>query len=553
MIRIIHNCIFILVISAASISFTQSLPVYNVVKGDIQQSTGYYFLHSFKATSVVPGFKSLILDRYGEIVYIKSFNYTASDFKLHPNGKMSYIFSSSNPAALKYYIIDSTFFVKDSVNCPGGILTDGHDLILLPNGGYLLMGYETRVMNLSSYNWFNGNGSPGSSTANVKCNIIQELDANKNPVFTWKAADHYLFSDVQEAWLFSPTNVDWTHFNSIEKDSDGNYLVSVRHFSEVTKINRQTGAIMWRFGGKRNQFTFINDPYSGFNGQHDARRISNGNITLFDNGKTGAPQHPARGVEYNINEQNLTATLVWSRIYSNNSTSQFLGNTQRLANGNTIIGWGGLRNANVTFSAFKPDGNLVMEINFPDTLFTYRAFNYPSLPWQLNRPVITCRDSAGFHFLEAPTGHASYLWSTGSAARSIQVSVPDTYYVFVPYGQGGHISSERAIITNIGNPCSQVGIDPVTQNIPMSFMLEQNYPNPFNPMTNIRFQIPNTGFVKLVIYDVTGKEVETLVNEELNPGTYNVSWNALSYPSGVYFYTLSSDIFYQTRKMALIK
>jgi hypothetical protein len=102
-----------------------------------------------------------------------------------------------------------------------------------------------------------------------------------------------------------------------------------------------------------------------------------------------------------------------------------------------------------------------------------------------------------------------------------------------------------------------IGIKPIRNEISKSFRLFQNYPNPFNPVTNIRFELPKTGFVTINIYDITGKLVESLVNEELNAGTYNVDWNAANYSSGVYFYQLSAvsgtTEFTQTKKMILIK
>ena len=81
----------------------------------------------------------------------------------------------------------------------------------------------------------------------------------------------------------------------------------------------------------------------------------------------------------------------------------------------------------------------------------------------------------------------------------------------------------------------------------------QNYPNPFNPSTNIKFELPKTGNVKLVIYDVLGREVETLLNEKLNAGSYEAVWNADKYSSGVYFYKLETGDFTQTKKMILMK
>jgi hypothetical protein len=361
-----------------------------------------------------------------------------------------------------------------------------------------------------------------------------------------------MFSDVQEELLFSPNLVDWTHFNSVAMDTDGNILVSSRHFSEVTKINRQTGAIIWRMGGKRNQFTFINDPYNGFKGQHDARRISNGNLTLFDNGYLNGTVHSARGMELNVNEQNLTASLVWSYNYSN-SSSRILGSVQKNSSGNNVIGWGGLINQNIMFTCNKPNGILVIGINFADTLITYRAFNYAVLPWSFNRPAITCSSSGGNYYLEAPLGYASYKWSNGATTRVIQLTQPGTYYVFVPYG-AGYISSPRVVITNMNDPCSQVtGFIGENNGFPKEFKLEQNYPNPFNPVTDVKFQIPKAAFVKLNIFDVLGRDVAALVNEELLPGSYEIKWDGSGYPSGIYYYKLITEGFSETRKMVLIK
>ena len=86
-----------------------------------------------------------------------------------------------------------------------------------------------------------------------------------------------------------------------------------------------------------------------------------------------------------------------------------------------------------------------------------------------------------------------------------------------------------------------------------SYELAQNFPNPFNPVTNIKFSLPNSSKVVLTIYNSMGKEVETLVNEKLNQGSYLVDWNAVNFSSGVYYYKIQTDGFIQTRKMLLIK
>ncbi len=103
------------------------------------------------------------------------------------------------------------------------------------------------------------------------------------------------------------------------------------------------------------------------------------------------------------------------------------------------------------------------------------------------------------------------------------------------------------------------GFQQISNETPELFSLSQNYPNPFNPVTNIKFQIPKTSFVKLIVYDILGREVETLVNEQLKPGAYEADWDASDYPSGVYFYRLdvgdpsTSLRVIETKKMVLIK
>ena len=97
------------------------------------------------------------------------------------------------------------------------------------------------------------------------------------------------------------------------------------------------------------------------------------------------------------------------------------------------------------------------------------------------------------------------------------------------------------------------GIKPVAEQFPDAFKLEQNYPNPFNPVTKITYELPVSNFVKLVIYDILGREIAVLVNEKQLAGKYSVTWDAANYPSGVYFYKLITGDFTQTKKMMLLK
>lgn len=98
-----------------------------------------------------------------------------------------------------------------------------------------------------------------------------------------------------------------------------------------------------------------------------------------------------------------------------------------------------------------------------------------------------------------------------------------------------------------------IGIQQIGSEVPNKFSLSQNYPNPFNPSTKIKFNLPESGSTKIVIYDALGKEVATLVDQHMKAGVYETDWNAFSYPSGVYFYKLVAGNYSETKKMILTK
>ncbi len=98
-----------------------------------------------------------------------------------------------------------------------------------------------------------------------------------------------------------------------------------------------------------------------------------------------------------------------------------------------------------------------------------------------------------------------------------------------------------------------IGIQPISSEVPKQFSLSQNYPNPFNPVTNINFNVKKRGLVKLAVFNSIGQEIETLINQQLSPGSFKVDWNAASHPSGVYYYKIAAGEYTETRKMILIK
>ena len=114
-------------------------------------------------------------------------------------------------------------------------------------------------------------------------------------------------------------------------------------------------------------------------------------------------------------------------------------------------------------------------------------------------------------------------------------------------------TSSFDIVRTINISIAPIGIKNISSNVPNQFKLYQNFPNPFNPVTNIKFEIANYTFSKIIIYNILGKEIERLVNEKLKPGEYEVNWDATNYPSGIYFYTIEAGNYVNSKKMVLVK
>ncbi len=413
-----------------SFSCFAQIPKYTVSVTD-SNAKGYYFLS--------PRGCMLLLDGKGEVVCYNPGKIRLNVFLLS-NGLIT-TFEQN-----RFYFLDSTFRVIDSVTCSANYETDPRAICILPNHHFLLIGSEKIKMDLSKFSWKN---SFGSDTATVRCGIIQELDEKKEVVFEWHAKDHFAFDDVDTFYLKpDPVNVDWNHFNSLCMDTDGNIIVGSRNFNEMTKISRTDGSIIWRWGGKRNQFKTYADALP-FYGAHDVRRIDNGNITLFDGGNN-ISGHGARGLEYSLDEKNKTATLKWSYTFNPKMKSiDRGGNVQRIENGNTLINYGHVTGDNVCFVVVNSQGDKLFQLTFNDTLNPFVTHFHSSIPWKVKRPLLTCFDSLGKKYIKTKESYSSYQWSDSSSTRMIAVTKPGVYSVFVPYGENGFIRSENFVATDI--------------------------------------------------------------------------------------------------------
>lgn len=313
----------------------------------------------------------MILDNKGYPLWYNYMRYPCYDFKLQHNALFT-LFVQKEEGYLSrdgFLGIDASFTKVDSFFAGDGYNTDFHELQLLKSGNYLLLGLRDEKINLAEY--FPG----GYTDAIVRESVIQEFTKNHEPIFLWRARDYFDIDDM-EVEYFNLPSIRFPHINAIDIDEDGHILVSSRHLGEITKINRQTGDIIWRLGGRHNQFIFVNDPLNGFSGQHDIRALGNGRYTLFDNGNLRQPPI-SRAVEYELDIEKKTATLVWEFRDTPDKYSSWMGNVQRMNNGNTLINWAQQKLAKP--AEVNAEGKKVYEMEFKDPVTCYRIFRFD---WQ---------------------------------------------------------------------------------------------------------------------------------------------------------------------------
>lgn len=246
---------------------------------------------------------------------------------------------------------------------PGG---DVHEFILTPRGTALYIIYHAIQWDLRPI----GGGQNGAA----QDNIVQELDLETGRVvFEWHSLDHIAVEEsYRDVDADGDRPYDYFHMNSVEEVDDDTLVISARHSYGIYRVDRRSGDVRWRLGGKQSDFELGEGVY--FAWQHDARLHANGELTLFDNAEGNQDSDKrSRGVVLDLDEETMAATLVREYIHPTEILSVSQGNLQRLSNGNVFIGWG---NAPV-FSEFSQDGDLLFNARFPTGGNSYRAYRFP--------------------------------------------------------------------------------------------------------------------------------------------------------------------------------
>ncbi|MGP4111146.1 arylsulfotransferase family protein [Streptomyces sp. 4N509B] len=328
-----------------------------------------------------PGFldtaPAVIYDNTGQVVWQRDgvhLNFEQVTFRGRP---ALALFDSTRGA---HVVLDESYTEVATLQLRGGPATDGHDIAFSPDGSrVLLQGWVETEIDLSPW------GGPADAT--VLDTVIQEQDVETGEVtFEWNALDHVAPDETQEPL----GSRDLFHANSLAYDTDGDILTSFRHTSTVYRIDTGSGRIVWRFGGEQSDVTFEGGAGDMPSYQHDAQRLPDGSLSVFDNGATHSPRE-SRGAVYTLDESSMTATLTRELRADPPAFTQIMGSNRRVAGGNQLVSYG-TTGRMVEFA----DGQEVFSARFGPYVSTYRAertTDWTGTP--ATAPAVVVGDAAG--------------------------------------------------------------------------------------------------------------------------------------------------------------
>ena len=282
----------------------------------------------------------------------------------------------------EYVILDSSYREVSRVRAGNSYAGDHHEFLITPEGTALITIYSPVRWDLSSV------GGPRDGA--VLDGIAQEVDiATGEVLFEWHSLDHV---GIEESYRTLPEHAggifDYFHINSIDVDPDDNLLVSARTTFAVYKIDRQTGEVIWKLGGKGSSFEM--GPGTWMRYQHDARRQPDGTITIFDNGGVQKDDQ-SYGLVLDPDEDEMIVTLLREYGHPEGRVGAVMGNVQILPNGGAFIGWG----SDPLFSEFGREGELLFSARFPPKVDSYRAFRFPWSGQPDDDPDVTAEPGRG--------------------------------------------------------------------------------------------------------------------------------------------------------------
>jgi hypothetical protein len=329
----------------------------------------------------------MIIDDRGELVWFGKYR-SARDFKMQ--------YYQGNPVLTwwegkvtaghgvgEYVIFDNSYRETARVRAGNGYRGDLHEFLITPEDTALLVAYAPRRTDLSPIG--------GLKDGMAWEGIVQEVDIETGEVpFEWHSLEHV---GIEESYIELPEDpdqlYDYFHINSIDVEPDGNLLLCARNTWSVYKVERESGKLIWRLGGKRSDFEMAPGTQSAY--QHDARRQRDGTITIFDNGAHPKVHDQSRGIVVELDEEKMSAKLVREYTSPQKRISTSQGNMQLLPNSNVLIGWG----SGPFVSEFSHEGELLFEARFPPDGESYRAFRFPWSGHPTDEPALAVEQGPG--------------------------------------------------------------------------------------------------------------------------------------------------------------
>jgi len=295
------------------------------------------------------------------------------------------------------YIADSSYRVIAKVAAGNGLDADSHEFRLTSRGTALITIYHTVPYDLSSLG--------GPADGKVYDAVVQELDvASGRVLFEWHSLDHVPLTDsYQPVPRSASAPYDYFHINAVNPDGHGGLLISARHTWTVYDLDRSSGAVRWRLGGKHSDFA-LGDGVQ-FSWQHNPLPAGRDTIRIFDNASNGTPVLPAsRVIWVRLDQRRRTATLERAQIQPAGLSSPSQGNAQDLGGGRTFVGWGQLGR----ISELDAQGGLLFDAQLPPGFDTYRAYRARWVGTPATRPTASVAAGGG-------TVHA--IWNGATQVR----------------------------------------------------------------------------------------------------------------------------------------
>lgn len=309
----------------------------------------------------------------------------------------------------KGVLLDETYATVAEVRMGNGVLADMHEFQLTSRDTALFTSYPTYRRDLSAVG--------GAADGFVWGARIQEVDiATGEVLFDWEGLDHIdleeSFQDLGDKGTEKERPWDPVHANSVEEDGEHFLLVSARHTSALYKIDKRTGEIVWRFGGKRSDVTV---PRRGrFRWQHDLRRHPDGTLTIYDN-HVRAPESDktSSALRFELDEERLQARVV-RELRHEDRHGHAMGNAQFLRDGHVLVGWGTEPSA----TEFDADGRAIWEIRGLG-MGSYQSHRMPWIGRPTTRPDLVARDGTAHVSWNGATEVARWRLSGGADAGSL--------------------------------------------------------------------------------------------------------------------------------------